>query len=116
MKKEEIIKKFVLQQGEGAPIVRKGTCANHIRDIEKLLKGAHITINARSEEDVEIDLIMEKLSRATASSYKFNTPRGENGERAGPVGTTYRRYVSFIYIEKKKKSSVIHYFLTTVIF
>ncbi|XP_058801698.1 drebrin-like protein B [Phymastichus coffea] len=80
-------------QGEGAPIVRKGTCANHIRDIENLLKGAHITISARCEEDVEVDLIMEKLSRATASSYKFNEPRGENGGHAGPVGTTYRRVI-----------------------
>ncbi|XP_001604707.1 drebrin-like protein [Nasonia vitripennis] len=80
-------------QGEGAPIVRKGTCANHIRDIERLLKGAHITINARSDEEVEVDLIMDKLSRATASTYKFNEPRGENGERTGPVGTTYRRVV-----------------------
>lgn len=82
---------FSLQQGEGAPIVRKGTCANHIRDIETLLKGAHITISARCEEDVEVDLIMEKLSRATGSSYKFNEPRGENGGHAAPVGTTYRR-------------------------
>ncbi|KAJ8669132.1 hypothetical protein QAD02_000391 [Eretmocerus hayati] len=81
-------------QGEGAPIVRKGTCANHIRDIEKLLKGAHITISARSEEDVEVDLIMEKLSRATASSYKFNEPRGQNGDRgSGPVGTIYNRVI-----------------------
>lgn len=72
--------------------MRKGTCANHIRDIERLLKGAHVTVNARSDEDVEIDLIMDKLSRATASSYKFNEPRGENGDHpAGPVGTTYRR-------------------------
>jgi hypothetical protein len=75
--------------------VRKGTCANHIRDLERLLKGAHITINARCEEDVEVDLIMEKLSRATASAYKFNEPRGENGNHAGPVGTTYRRLLTF---------------------
>ncbi|XP_043273722.1 drebrin-like protein [Venturia canescens] len=80
-------------QGECAPIVRKGTCANHIRDIEKLLKGAHITVNARSEEDVEVELIMEKLARATGSSYKFNEPRGENGGNSGPVGTTYRRVI-----------------------
>ncbi|KAK9305972.1 hypothetical protein QLX08_003205 [Tetragonisca angustula] len=80
-------------QGEGAPIVRKGTCANHIRDIEKLLKGAHITITARSEDDVEVDSIMEKLARATASAYKFNEPRGENEGNAGPVGTTYRRVI-----------------------
>ncbi|XP_076281629.1 actin binding protein 1 isoform X1 [Lasioglossum baleicum] len=80
-------------QGEGAPIVRKGTCANHIRDVEKLLKGAHITITARSEDDVEVDSIMEKLARATASAYKFNEPRGENEGNAGPVGTTYRRVI-----------------------
>ncbi|XP_053980537.1 drebrin-like protein [Hylaeus anthracinus] len=80
-------------QGEGAPIVRKGTCANHIRDVEKLLKGAHITITARSEDDVEVDFIMQKLARATASAYKFNEPRGENEGNAGPVGTTYRRVI-----------------------
>ena len=70
--------------------MRKGTCANHIRDIEKLLKGAHITINARSEEDVEIDLIMNKLSRATASFYKFNEPRAANGHLSS-IGTTYKK-------------------------
>lgn len=80
-------------QGEGAPIVRKGTCANHIRDVEKLLKGAHITITARSEDDVEVDAIMAKLARATASAYKFNEPRGENEGHTGPIGTTYRRVI-----------------------
>ncbi|XP_067207146.1 drebrin-like protein isoform X2 [Linepithema humile] len=80
-------------QGEGAPIVRKGTCANHIRDVERLLKGAHITITARSEDDVEVDAIMQKLARATASAYKFNEPRGENEGHAGPIGTTYRRVI-----------------------
>ncbi|XP_066595209.1 drebrin-like protein [Prorops nasuta] len=80
-------------QGEGAPIVRKGTCANHIRDVEKLLKGAHITITARSEDDVEVDLIMEKLARATASAFRFNEPRTENDGQTGPIGTTYRRVI-----------------------
>lgn len=80
-------------QGEGAPIVRKGTCANHIRDVERLLKGAHITITARSEDDVEVDTIMQKLARATASAYKFNEPRGENEGHTGPIGTTYRRVI-----------------------
>ncbi|XP_020289438.1 drebrin-like protein isoform X2 [Pseudomyrmex gracilis] len=80
-------------QGEGAPIVRKGTCANHIRDVERLLKGAHITITARSEDDVEVDVVMEKLARATASAYKFNEPRGENEGHTGPIGTTYRRVI-----------------------
>lgn len=72
-------------------MVRKGTCANHFRDIEQLFKGAHITITARSEEDVEVDVIMTQLARATASAYKFNEPRGENEVHTGPIGTTYRR-------------------------
>ncbi|CAD6226726.1 GSCOCG00005883001-RA-CDS [Cotesia congregata] len=80
-------------QGEGAPIVRKGTCANHIRDIERLLKGAHITLNARSEDDVEIDFIMEQLAKATGSTYKFREPRGKDVGNSGPVGTTYKRVI-----------------------
>lgn len=65
--------------------------------MERLLKGAHITITARSEDDVEVDAIMEKLARATASAYKFNEPRGDNEGHTGPVGTTYRRYVFLLY-------------------
>lgn len=57
------------------------------------MKGAHITITARSEDDVEVDTIMEKLARATASAYKFNEPRGDSEGHTGPIGTTYRRYV-----------------------
>ncbi|XP_015120719.1 drebrin-like protein [Diachasma alloeum] len=80
-------------QGELAPIVRKGTCANHIRDIERLLKGAHIQVNARSEEDVEVDMIMEKLARATGSAYKFQAPRSKDVGNTLPVGTTYKRVI-----------------------
>jgi len=68
--------------------------------VERLLKGAHITITARSEDDVEVDTIMQKLARATASAYQFNEPRGENEGHTGPIGTTYRRciYLSYIYV------------------
>ena len=44
---------------------------------------------------------MEKLARATASAYKFNEPRGENEGNAGPVGTTYRRYISLLFWSKE---------------
>lgn len=66
--------------------------------MERLLKGAHITITARSEDDVEVDVIMEKLARATASAYKFNEPRGENEGHTGPIGTTYRRYMCIYFV------------------
>lgn len=95
-------------QGEGAPIVRKGTCANHIRAVEKLLKGAHITITARSEDDVEVDVIMEKLARATASAYKFNEPRGETDAQTGPVGTTYRRVIPEQEINARERDLFWH--------
>lgn len=69
-----ILELFLKIQGEGAPTYRKGSCANHIRDISKLLTGAHLTINARNEDDVETDLIMQKLS-SVGSAYSFKEPR-----------------------------------------
>lgn len=60
------------QQGEGTPLMRKGVCANHIRDIANILRGFHVTINARTDEDVDSDLITEKVEKSTASSYSFD--------------------------------------------
>lgn len=54
--------------------MRKGTCANHIRDISKLLTGAHLTVNARNEDEMEPERIMEKVS-SVGSAYSFKEPR-----------------------------------------
>lgn len=62
---------YLFQQGEGAPIVRKGTCANHIRDVSNILKGAHVTINARNDDEVDTDIILSKVSKSSASTYSF---------------------------------------------
>lgn len=35
-------------------------------------QGAHITINARAEEDVEPELIMEKVAKASGANYSFH--------------------------------------------
>ncbi|KAF6209554.1 hypothetical protein GE061_015302 [Apolygus lucorum] len=80
-------------QGEGAPFVRKGTCANHFREVERLLKGAHITINARNEEEVDPDVIMDKVSKSTGSSYSFTERIGEVDRQTAPVGTVYKRVI-----------------------
>ncbi len=29
---------FILKQGEGVPSSRKGTCANHVRDVERFFR------------------------------------------------------------------------------
>uniref|UniRef100_A0A1B0DR28 Uncharacterized protein n=2 Tax=Phlebotomus papatasi TaxID=29031 RepID=A0A1B0DR28_PHLPP len=79
-------------QGEGAPVLRKGTCANHTRDVANLLKGAHLTINARLEDDVDQERILQKLS-LVGSAYSFKEPRQVDDSQRGPVGTTYTRVI-----------------------
>lgn len=84
--------KFVLinWQGEGANTLRKGISANHLRDVEKFFTGAHLTISARNEEEVEPQLIIDKVAKS-GSAYSFKAPRAEIIEPSGPVGTTYQR-------------------------
>ncbi|XP_049777311.1 drebrin-like protein [Schistocerca cancellata] len=79
-------------QGEGAPLGRKGTCANHVRDVAAFFKGAHVTMNARNEEEVDPQLIIEKVAKSTGSAYSFKE-RADNTNDAGPVGTTYKRVI-----------------------
>ncbi|XP_062135690.1 drebrin-like protein [Drosophila sulfurigaster albostrigata] len=79
-------------QGEGAPVLRKGTCANHIHDVSKLLSGAHLTINARNEDDIDLERLLKKLS-TVSSAYSFKEPRGMVDEQKAPVGTNYTRVI-----------------------
>ncbi|ENN73114.1 hypothetical protein HUJ04_008684 [Dendroctonus ponderosae] len=76
-------------QGEGANTVRKGLCANHLRDVEKFFPGAHLTYNARNEDEVDEDLLIEKL-KMYGSEYRFKM-KVEPVERALPVGTRYQK-------------------------
>ncbi|ALC44250.1 CG10083 [Drosophila busckii] len=79
-------------QGEGAPVLRKGTCANHIHDVGKLLSGAHLTMNARNEDDIDLERLLKKLS-TVSSAYSFKEPRGAQEEQKLPVGTNYTRVI-----------------------
>ncbi|KAK3932090.1 Drebrin-like protein [Frankliniella fusca] len=86
--------KYVLinWQGEGAPVVRKGTCANHIRLVCDFLKCIHVTINARTEEDVDPKLVIDKVCKSTGSAYNFKERSNlSNSNNSGPVGTAYHR-------------------------
>jgi len=79
-------------KGEGAPVLRKGTCANHIHDVSKFLCGAHLTINARNEDDIDLERLLKKLS-TVSSAYSFKEPRGIVDEQKVPVGTNYTRVI-----------------------
>lgn len=88
------LNKFLLinWQGEGAPVNRKGTCANHIHDVSKILSGAHLTISARNEDDIDEERIIKKLG-TVSSAFSFKEPRPIVEEQKAPVGTNYTRVI-----------------------
>lgn len=110
--------------------MRKGTCANHIRDVQRLLAGAHLTINARNEDEMEPERILEKVS-SVGSAYSFKEPRMQHdgirmksslknnvffkcflslnnlnsAEQRGPVGTNYARVIPGKEINSRDRDS-----------
>uniref|UniRef100_A0A182S8R0 Drebrin-like protein n=1 Tax=Anopheles maculatus TaxID=74869 RepID=A0A182S8R0_9DIPT len=81
---------FINWQGEGAPIARKGTCAKHVRDVTGLLHGAHITVHATNEDDVEEARILEKLQKVVVNDFKVKDYT-QAVDSPKPVGTNYSR-------------------------
>uniref|UniRef100_A0A182MUC3 SH3 domain-containing protein n=1 Tax=Anopheles culicifacies TaxID=139723 RepID=A0A182MUC3_9DIPT len=76
--------------GEGAPIARKGTCAKHVRDVTALLHGAHITVHATNEDDVEEARILDKLQKVVVNDFKVKD-YSQAIDSPKPVGTNYSR-------------------------
>ncbi|XP_053501877.1 drebrin-like protein B isoform X1 [Ictalurus furcatus] len=89
------VPKFILINwtGEGVAGVRRGVCANHFNSMAHFLRGAHVVINAHSEDDVEPELIMNKVSQAVGVTYSLHTESNQfNSTSASrPVGSTYRK-------------------------
>ncbi|XP_011383039.1 drebrin-like protein isoform X2 [Pteropus medius] len=101
--------KFVLINwtGEGVNDVRKGACASHVSTMAGFLKGAHVTINARAEEDVEPECIMQKVARASGANYTFHRESGrfqDTGPQA-PVGSVYQKTNAVSEIKRVGKDS-----------
>ncbi|XP_037362796.1 drebrin-like protein isoform X2 [Talpa occidentalis] len=101
--------KFVLINwtGEGVNDMRKGACANHVSTIANFLKGAHVTINARAEEDVEPECIMQKVARASGANYTFHRESScfqDTGPQA-PVGSVYQKTNAVSEIKRVGKDS-----------
>ncbi|XP_036252700.1 drebrin-like protein isoform X2 [Molothrus ater] len=101
--------KYVLVNwtGEGVSDVRKGACANHVSTVANFLKGAHVTINARAEEDVEPELIVEKVAKASGANYSFHKESSkfqDSGPQA-PVGSVYRKTNAMSEIKRVDKDN-----------
>ncbi|KAJ0019461.1 hypothetical protein NQD34_007030 [Periophthalmus magnuspinnatus] len=94
--------------GEGVKDARKGICANHVSTMAKFLKGAHVTINARADEDVEPEVIMEKVAKASGANYSFHketSNRFRDTGPQGPVGSVYQKTNAVSEIKKTNKDS-----------
>ncbi|XP_070820419.1 drebrin-like b isoform X3 [Chaetodon trifascialis] len=94
--------------GEGVKDARKGICANHVSSMANFLKGAHVTINARAEEDVEPEAIMQKVAKASGANYSFHkeaSSRFQDSGPQGPVGSVYQKTNAMSEIRKTNKDT-----------
>ncbi|XP_056102883.1 drebrin-like b isoform X6 [Rhinichthys klamathensis goyatoka] len=93
--------------GEGVKDARKGQCANHVSSMANFLKGAHVTINARGEEDAEPDAIMQKVAKASGANYSFHkeTNRFRDAGPQGPVGSVYQKTNAMSEIKRTNKDT-----------
>ncbi|XP_070540764.1 drebrin-like protein B [Ptychodera flava] len=99
--------KFVLINwvGEGAPAEKKGICARHTRDVANLLRGAHVTINARSDDDVEKSELEKKVSKASGANYSFHKEKAKPIPEPKPVASVYQKTLAAqeIHQQRQKK-------------
>eukprot|EP00055_Hartaetosiga_balthica_P006428 m.20097 g.20097 ORF g.20097 m.20097 type:complete len:328 (-) comp5217_c0_seq1:1641-2624(-) len=88
----QAVDKFVLinWSGEGAPVLRKGQCAHHVRDVENYFR-AHVTINARTETDLDADAILKLVAKSSGAAYSNHkeAARPEFSSKSDKVGSSY---------------------------
>jgi hypothetical protein len=83
---------YINWQGESVSGLIRGVAAGHVSDFPNHFKGINLTIHARNEDDVDPELIMAEITRASATSYNFkNRPQSmsEDVSNLAPVGTNY---------------------------
>ncbi|XP_046365120.2 drebrin-like protein B isoform X2 [Haliotis rufescens] len=85
--------KYVLinWQGEGAPDALKLKCTQHLRDMTNFLKTIHVTVNARTEADVDEDDVIKKVSKSSGANYSFHKEKAKPIEAPTPVGSVYKK-------------------------
>jgi len=86
---------FINWVGEGVAEARKGMTSSHVTKIANHLKGFHVQINARSEADLDLQTIKEKVSKAAGAYYTAHK-EGKEGQSKSvggeykPVGQTQK--------------------------
>ncbi|KAI8869179.1 putative drebrin family b, partial [Ramicandelaber brevisporus] len=60
---------FVSWCGQGVPVSNKGMFFGHVNDASRFLRGFHVQIDARHDDDVSPDAILRKLRESSGSQY-----------------------------------------------
>ncbi|XP_040929206.1 drebrin-like protein A [Betta splendens] len=97
--------KYVLVNwtGEGVKDTRKGICGHHVSSMARFLQGAHVTVNARAEDDVEPAAILAKVAKASGANYNFHKQTEHRDAPRGPVGSVYRKINAMEEIQQTNK-------------
>ncbi|KPV75271.1 uncharacterized protein RHOBADRAFT_53268 [Rhodotorula graminis WP1] len=80
--------KFVLL-GEGVPDQRKGLFPTHTAAVSAQLRGAHVTIQARSDADVSPSHILKRVSDSSGARYGVHNEPAQPYRAPAPVGSSY---------------------------
>ncbi|XP_053195539.1 drebrin-like a [Scomber japonicus] len=90
--------------GEGVKDSQKGKYANHVSSMANFLRGAHVTINARGDDDVEPETILSKVAKASGSNFNYHKQTQEYRDAPrGPVGSVYRKVNAVEEIQQTNK-------------
>ncbi|KAF4968934.1 hypothetical protein FSARC_3748 [Fusarium sarcochroum] len=71
--------------GGGVPERTKGYFTSHLAAVSKVLHGYHVQITARSESDLEVDSIMQKVADASGAKYSAGSSEGARPSAPPPV-------------------------------
>ncbi|CAK7563896.1 MAG: actin binding protein [Sporothrix epigloea] len=71
--------------GGGVPERTKGYFTSHLAAVSKVLHGYHVQITARSQDDLEIDSIMKKVSDASGAKYTAGAAGGLGSDGSRPA-------------------------------
>ncbi|CAK7265796.1 actin binding protein [Sporothrix epigloea] len=70
--------------GGGVPERTKGYFTSHLAAVSKVLHGYHVQITARSQDDLEVDRIMKKVSDASGAKYAASGAGSDGPRPAAP--------------------------------
>ncbi|XP_005091126.1 drebrin-like protein B [Aplysia californica] len=79
--------------GESVPENLKLKYTSHLRDVQAFLRGIHITVPARCEEDIDVDDIMKRVAKSSGANYSFHKEKARPQQAPDLVGTDYKRII-----------------------